>query len=70
MNRHLAKGLLSTLAIVIALFWAFPVYWMVSSSFIPTAILQSFIPTFFPVNGTVSNYAGAIADGSFSAPSA
>ncbi|MBG6055757.1 N,N'-diacetylchitobiose transport system permease protein [Salinibacterium sp. CAN_S4] len=65
MNRRLAKGLLSALAIVIALVWVFPVYWMVSSSFIPTAILQSFIPTFFPVDGTVSNYAGAIADGAF-----
>ena len=59
------KGLLSALAIVIALVWAFPVYWMVSSSFIPTAILQSFIPTFFPSNPTGSNYVGAIADGSF-----
>lgn len=65
MSRRLTKGLLSALAIVIALVWAFPVYWMVSSSFIPTAILQSFIPTFFPINGTVSNYTGAVADGSF-----
>ena len=59
------KVLLSILAIVVAVLWAFPVYWMVSSSFIPTAILQSFIPTFFPVNGTLSNFAGAVADGSF-----
>ena len=65
MSRRLVKGLLSALAIVIALVWAFPVYWMVSSSFVPTAILQSFIPTFFPTSPTGSNYAGAIADGSF-----
>jgi len=62
---RLPKVLLSILAIVIAALWAFPVYWMVSSSFIPTAILQSFIPTFFPVNGTLSNFTGAVADGSF-----
>ncbi|MBU1588626.1 MAG: carbohydrate ABC transporter permease [Actinobacteria bacterium] len=60
-----SKILLSVLAIVIAALWAFPVYWMVSSSFIPTAILQSFIPTFFPNKPTGSNYVGAVADGSF-----
>ena len=62
---RLPRVLLSILAIVVAIVWAFPVYWMVSSSFIPTAILQSFIPTFFPVNGTLSNFTGAVADGSF-----
>ena len=65
MSRRLARGLLSALAIVIALLWVFPVYWMVNSAFLPTAILQSFIPTFFPVKGTFSNFAGAVADGSF-----
>jgi len=59
------KALLSTLAIVIALIWVFPVYWMVSSSFIPTIQLQSFIPTFFPAPATISNYVGTLADGSF-----
>jgi N,N'-diacetylchitobiose transport system permease protein len=61
----LKKPLLGALAIVIALFWAFPVYWMVSSSFIPTIQLQSFIPTFFPAPATISNYIGTLADGSF-----
>jgi len=60
-----SKVLWSILAIVVAALWAFPVYWMVSSSFIPTAVLQSFIPTFFPTNPTFSNFAGAVADGSF-----
>jgi N,N'-diacetylchitobiose transport system permease protein len=59
------KPLLSALAIVIALVWVFPVYWMVSSSFIPTIQLQSFIPTFFPSPATISNYVGTVADGSF-----
>ena len=59
------RQLLSLLAIVIALVWVFPVYWMVNSAFLPTAVLQSFIPTFFPVPGTWSNFAGAIEDGSF-----
>lgn len=59
------KMLLSALAIVVALIWVFPVYWMVNSSFVPTAVLSSFIPTFFPARPTVSNYTGALADGSF-----
>ena len=62
---RLRKPLLGALAIVIALVWAFPVYWMVSSSFIPTIQLQSFIPTFFPAPATISNYIGTLADGSF-----
>lgn len=59
------KPLLSALAIGIALIWVFPVYWMVNSSFIPNIQLQSFIPTFFPVPATISNYLGTLADGGF-----
>jgi len=64
-RRRVRVGLFSALAIVIALLWVFPVYWMVNSAFLPTAILQSFIPTFFPVRGTISNFTGALADGTF-----
>jgi len=62
---RLRKILLSALAIVIALVWVFPVYWMVNSAFLPNTVLQSFIPTFFPVPGTASNFVGVLADGSF-----
>jgi len=58
------RMLLSALAVVIALVWVFPVYWMVNSSFLSNAVLQSFIPTFFPFPGTVSNFT-AVADPSF-----
>lgn len=64
-RRSLGRVLLSILAIVIALLWVFPVYWMVNSAFIPTAVLQQFTPTFFPLHGTLSNFTGALADGSF-----
>jgi N,N'-diacetylchitobiose transport system permease protein len=57
---RIRRTLLSILAIVIAALWAFPVYWMVSSSLIPTAVLNSFIPTFFPSRPTGSNYARAL----------
>jgi len=59
------RVLWSVLAIVIAVVWALPVYWMVSSAFIPNIELQSFIPKFFPVHPTLSNFQGAVADGSF-----
>jgi N,N'-diacetylchitobiose transport system permease protein len=64
-RRRLGKTLLSVLAVVIAVVWIFPVYWMVNSSLIPTAKLDSFIPTFFPTNPTISNFTGALADGTF-----
>lgn len=57
--------LASTVALVLALMWAFPVYWMVSSSLIPTIELNSFIPKFFPSEPTLTNYSGAVEDGSF-----
>jgi len=59
------KVVLNVVAILVALVWVFPVYWMVNSSFVPTAVLSSFIPTFFPIHPTVSNYTGAVADGTF-----
>ncbi len=65
MTGRTRRTVLSVLAIVIAVIWVFPVYWMVSSSLIPTATLASFIPTFFPTRPTISNYTGALADGSF-----
>jgi N,N'-diacetylchitobiose transport system permease protein len=65
MSRRIRRWAFSALAIVIALVWVFPVYWMVNSAFLPTIVLQSFIPTFFPFPGTTTNFTGALADGSF-----
>ncbi len=59
------RVLLSVLAVVIAIVWVFPVYWMVNSSLLPNRQLQSFIPTFFPIGGSLDNYGNALADGSF-----
>lgn len=65
MNRRLVRPIASIVAIVVAIIWVFPVYWMVNSAFLPNTTLMSFTPTFFPVNGTVSNFTAAVADGSF-----
>jgi N,N'-diacetylchitobiose transport system permease protein len=59
------RWLLGTLAVVVALVWAFPIYWMVSSAFLPTARLQRPEPTFFPFDGTLANFRQVLTDGSF-----
>ncbi|AMB57753.1 carbohydrate ABC transporter permease [Microterricola viridarii] len=62
---RLSRVLYSVLAIVIALGWVFPVYWMINSSLLPNRTLQSFIPTFVPINGSLNNYSNALENGSF-----
>lgn len=52
-------------AVVIALAWVFPVYWMVNSAFLPTATLEKSTPTWFPLGGTTENFGHVLADGSF-----
>lgn len=47
---------LGLLAVAVALVWAFPVYWMLISGFLPTNRLRTAEPTFFPVDGTLSNF--------------
>jgi N,N'-diacetylchitobiose transport system permease protein len=59
------RALLGALAIVIALVWAFPVYWMVNSSLLPDIRLQSFVPQFLPIGGSFDNYGAAVSDGTF-----
>ncbi|NEE02280.1 carbohydrate ABC transporter permease [Phytoactinopolyspora halotolerans] len=46
----------NALAVVLALIWAFPVYWMVNSSFLPFNRIRNPDPTFIPLGGTLSAY--------------
>lgn len=48
------------LAIVLALLWAFPVYWMVNSSMLSTSTLESATPTFVPFGGSLSNFTAVL----------
>jgi N,N'-diacetylchitobiose transport system permease protein len=50
------RRVLSILAIVLAIAWVFPIYWMINSAFLPVNKLQTPKPTFFPVGGTISNF--------------
>lgn len=51
-------------AVVIALIWMFPVYWMLNSSFLPYNRIRAADPTFFPLDGTASAY-GRVFDSNF-----
>jgi N,N'-diacetylchitobiose transport system permease protein len=64
-RARVRRTILTIVAILVAIVWVFPVYWMVNSSFVPTAVLNSFIPTFFPLHPTLSNFTSALADGTF-----
>jgi N,N'-diacetylchitobiose transport system permease protein len=65
MRARTARTLYGALAMVIALVWVFPVYWMVNSSLLPNVRLQSFVPTFVPFGGSFDNFQAALADGEF-----
>lgn len=64
-KRKVGKTLLGALAVVLGLIWVFPVYWMINSALLPKSYLESFTPTFFPVEASLGNFRAAIADGSF-----
>lgn len=61
-GRRVRRVLLGLLALVVAALWAFPVYWMVLSSLLPSARLRSATPTFLPTGATLANYR-AVLDG-------
>ncbi|MDT0156669.1 carbohydrate ABC transporter permease [Microbacterium sp. ARD32] len=48
--------LFSILAIILTVMWAFPVYWMVNSSMLSAATLESATPTFLPIGGSLENF--------------
>lgn len=64
-GRRPVRWLLGTLAVVVALAWVFPIYWMISSAFLPTNRLRTAEPTFLPVDGTLANFRRVFADPDF-----
>jgi N,N'-diacetylchitobiose transport system permease protein len=62
---RVAGRLLGALAVGTAVVWVFPIYWMLSSAFLPTNRLRTAEPTFFPVDGTLSNFRRVFDDPSF-----
>ncbi|WP_336922243.1 carbohydrate ABC transporter permease [Aquipuribacter sp. SD81] len=64
-RRRAAAPALDLVAVLAALAWLFPVYWMVNSALLPTNRLQTPTPTFLPVDGTLANVRRVLADPSF-----
>jgi N,N'-diacetylchitobiose transport system permease protein len=64
-RRGWRRRLLGVLAVAVALVWVFPIYWMISSAFLPTNELRRAEPTFFPFGGTLSNFRRVLTDPSF-----
>lgn len=62
-RRVLGRAALGVLAVVVAVVWAFPVYWMALSAVTPSARLRATPPTFVPTNPTWANFS-AVLDGS------
>ena len=60
-----ARIAFGALAIVLAIIWAFPVYWMLNSSLLPNAVLEQTTPTLIPLGGSLKNFQSVFADGSF-----
>jgi N,N'-diacetylchitobiose transport system permease protein len=59
------RALLGLVTLVMALIWAFPVYWMVNSSLLPNVTLQSTTPTFVPIGGSFDNFGAVFRDAGF-----
>ena len=52
-------------AVVVALIWVFPIYWMISSAFLPTDRRRTPEPTFLPLSGTLSDFRRVLTEPSF-----
>jgi N,N'-diacetylchitobiose transport system permease protein len=54
--RSLGRASANVLALVVAVGWVFPVYWMLNSSLLPQRSIRSREPSFLPVDGTLDSY--------------
>lgn len=62
---RITRWVLNALAVVLALVWAFPVYWMVNSALLPNVVLEKTTPTLLPFGGSFKNFQAVVQDGSF-----
>nr|WP_243759078.1 carbohydrate ABC transporter permease [Actinotalea soli] len=56
---------MGAVAVAVALLWVFPIYWMISSAFLPTNRLRTPEPTFIPLDGTLANFRRVLGDPTF-----
>ena len=63
--RRVGRSLAAVVGLLLAIAWVFPVYWMVSSSFLSAAQISALTPTFTPWGGTLTNYKNVLTDSGF-----
>ena len=59
------RAALTVVAVLVALVWVFPVYWMLNSSLLPNVVLTSTTPRFLPWGGSLDNFAAIFTQGTF-----
>ena len=55
----------TAVALLLAMAWAFPVYWMMNSSLLPNAVLTSTTPQLLPFGGSLDNFTAVFNQGTF-----
>lgn len=65
LRRQAGSTLKTILALLAALAWAFPVYWMVLSAVTPNARLRATPPTFLPTHFTTANFENVLTGSGF-----
>jgi N,N'-diacetylchitobiose transport system permease protein len=63
--KRLTKVVLGIVGVIVAVIWAFPVYWMINSSLLPSAVLEQRTPTLLPFGGSFKNFAAVFESGTF-----
>ncbi|MBX3195510.1 MAG: carbohydrate ABC transporter permease [Schumannella sp.] len=56
------RALFGALAVIVFAFSAFPVYWMINSSLLPTSAVQDTIPHFWPDEFTLRNFVKVVTE--------
>ncbi len=59
------KFFMGLLGFVVAVIWAFPVYWMINSSLLSNVVLEQKTPTWIPLGGSFRNFSKIFASGTF-----
>ena len=59
------KVVLGFVGVIVAIIWAFPVYWMVNSAMLPNVVLERSTPTWLPFGGSFKNFAAVFERGTF-----
>ena len=59
------RAFLTLVAVLVALAWMFPVYWMLNSSLLSNVVLTSTTPQFLPFGGSLDNFMAVVSGGTF-----